>query len=171
MPFPSLSPAQVRATSFPRKRGGKGYDPAQVDAFLLKIADALAGRTRMHPDEVRRVVFHEMPGGYDQRTVDDFLAHLERQLRAGAVPPTTLRTGDDLRAVKLRRASNGYDPREVDTFLTRAAASLDGKGRMTSSEVRHTRFSTTSGLRRGYQTRAVDALLDELEQEFRSRGR
>ncbi|MBB5956343.1 DivIVA domain-containing protein [Saccharothrix tamanrassetensis] len=171
MPFSSLSPAQVRRTVFPRKRGGKGYDPAQVNAFLLKIADALAGRTRMHPDEVRRVVFHEMPGGYDQRAVDDFLAGLEWQLRAGSVPPTTLRTGADLRAVKLPRSSNGYDSREVDAFLARAATSLDGQGRMTSSEVRHTRFSTTSGLRRGYQTRAVDALLDELEQEFRSRGR
>ncbi|RKT52500.1 DivIVA domain-containing protein [Saccharothrix australiensis] len=170
--MPSLSPAEVRRAAFPRKRGSaKGYDPAQVDAFLLKIADALAGRTRMDPEVVRRVVFHEMPGGYDQRTVDDFLTRMEWQLRAGSVPPTALRTGADLLAVKLPRSSNGYDPREVDAFLARAALSLDGQGRMTSSEVRHTRFSTTSGLRRGYQTRAVDALLDELEQEFRSRGR
>ncbi|CCH28040.1 DivIVA domain-containing protein [Actinosynnema sp. NPDC047251] len=171
MPFASLSPAQVRGTSFPRRRGGKGYDPAQVNAFLLKVADALAGRTRMHPDEVRRVVFTELPGGYDQRLVDDFLTRMEWQLREGSVPPTGMRGGADVLAVKLPRASNGYDRGEVDAFVARAAASLDGRGRMTSSEVRHTRFSTTSGLRRGYQTRAVDALLDELEQEFRSRGR
>ncbi|MBW4719132.1 DivIVA domain-containing protein [Saccharothrix obliqua] len=171
MPFPSLSPAQVRATSFPRRRGGKGYDPAQVDAFLLKIADALAGRSRMHPDEVRQVVFHELPGGYDQRLVDEFLSRMEWQLRAGLVPPTGLRTGEDLLAVKLPRASNGYDRGEVEAFLARAAAALDGRGRMTAAEVRHTRFSTTSGLRRGYQTRAVDALLDEVEQELRFRGR
>ncbi len=172
MPLPSLSPAQVRGKVFPRKRGGgKGYDPAQVDAFLLKIADALAGRTRMHPDEVRQVVFHELPGGYDQQLVDDFLSRLEWQLRAGLVPPTGLRTGADVLAVKLPKGSNGYDRGEVDAFLARAAATLDGSGRMSASEVRHTRFSTTSGLRRGYQTRAVDALLDELEQELRFRGR
>lgn len=170
MPFPFLTPAQVRSTSFPRRRG-KGYDPAQVDAFLLRIADALAGRTRLHPDQVRTVAFTEIAGGYDQRTVDDFLAALEHQLRSGHVPPTTLQTGDALLAVKLPRSPNGYDRGEVDTFLGRAAATLDGRGRMTSSEVRHTRFTTTSGLRRGYQVRAVDTLLDELEQELRFRGR
>lgn len=171
MPFASLSPAQVRSTSFPRGRRDKGYDPAQVDAFLIRIADALSGRSALHPDEVRRVVFHEVPGGYDQRSVDDFLTRMEWQLRAGLVPPTGLRTGADLLAVKIPRSANGYDRGEVDAFLARAAATLDGRGRMTATEVRHTRFSTTSGLRRGYQTRAVDALLDELEQELRFRGR
>ncbi|MBB5807556.1 DivIVA domain-containing protein [Saccharothrix ecbatanensis] len=170
MPFPFLTPAQVRSTTFPRKRG-KGYDPAQVDAFLLRIADALAGRSRLHPDQVRTIVFTEIAGGYDQRAVDDFLAAAEHQLRSGHVPPTTLQTGDALMAVKLPKSANGYDRGEVDAFLGRAAATLDGRGRMTSSEVRHTRFTTTSGLRRGYQVRAVDALLDELEQELRFRGR
>ncbi len=155
---------------FPHKRG-RGYDPAQVDAFALRIADALAGRTPLLPDQVRAVVFNEVPGGYDQRAVDDFLAALEHQLRAGHVPPTTLQTGDALLAVKLPRAAGGYDRGEVDAFLGRAAATLDGRGRMTSGEVRHTRFSTTSGLRRGYRVREVDALLDELEQELRFRGR
>jgi DivIVA domain-containing protein len=103
--------------------------------------------------------------------VDEFLWRIERQLRAGFVPPTGLRTGSDLRAVKLRKASSGYDRVEVDAFLARATAALDGHGRMTVSEVRNTRFSTTSGLRRGYQVQAVDALLDELEQELRFRGR
>jgi DivIVA domain-containing protein len=170
VPFPFLTPAQVRSTAFPRKRG-KGYDPAQVDAFLLRIADALAGRSRLHPDQVRTVVFTEIAGGYDQRAVDDFLAASEHQLRSGHVPPTTLQTGDAVMAVKLPKSANGYDRGEVDAFLGRAAATLDGRGRMTSSEVRHTRFTTTSGLRRGYQVRAVDALLDELEQELRFRGR
>jgi DivIVA domain-containing protein len=170
VPFPYLSPAQVRTAKFPRNRG-KGYDPAQVNAFLLKIADALSGRTKMRPEDVRRIRFTEVPGGYDQRPVDDFLARMEWQLQAGLVPPTAMKTGADVLAIKLPKASNGYDRGEVDAFIARAAASLDGRGRMTASEVRHTRFSTTSGLRRGYQPRAVDALLDELEQEFRFRGR
>ncbi|NUT47423.1 MAG: DivIVA domain-containing protein [Saccharothrix sp.] len=170
MPFPFLTPAQVRGTRFPRKRG-KGYDPAQVDAFVLRIADAFAGRTPLHPDQVRSIAFTEIAGGYDQRAVDDFLAACEYQLRSGHVPPTALQTGAALLAVKLPRSPNGYDRGEVDAFLVRAAAALDGRGRMTAGEVRHTRFTTTSGLRRGYQVRAVDALLDELEQELRFRGR
>ncbi|MFC6091193.1 DivIVA domain-containing protein [Saccharothrix sp. BKS2] len=170
MPFPYLSPAQVRSTRFPHKRG-KGYDPAQVDAFALRIADSLAGRVPLHPDQVRGAVFTEVPGGYDQRAVDAFLTALEQQLRSGHVPPTSLQSGEALLAVKLARSSNGYDRGEVDAFLGRAAATLDGRGRMTSVEVRHTRFSTTSGLRRGYRVDAVDALLDELEQELRFRGR
>ncbi|GAA1261352.1 DivIVA domain-containing protein [Saccharothrix xinjiangensis] len=170
MPFPYFSPAQVRSTQFPRSRG-KGYDPAQVDAFALRIADALAGRTPVRPDQVRAIVFTEVHGGYDQRAVDAFLAALEHQLRSGHVPPTSLQTGAALLAVKLPRSSNGYDRGEVDAFLGRAAATLDGQGRMTSTEVHHTRFSTTSGLRRGYRLDAVDALLDELEQELRFRGR
>jgi len=155
-------------------RGGQGYDPRQVDAFVQRIADALAGRIRLHPDEVRAVAFASAPAGqrgYDPRPVDEFLWRVERQLRAGFVPPTGLRTGADLLAVKLRKASNGYDRVEVDAFLARAATALDGATRMTVSEVRNTRFSTTSGLRRGYQVQAVDALLDELEQELRFRGR
>jgi DivIVA domain-containing protein len=171
----ALSPADLRTAKFPRHpRNGQGYDPAQVEQFLLRMADALAGRIRVHPDEVRAVVFRLAPSGqrgYDPRPVDDFLARLERQLRAGYVPPTGLRTGEDLLDVKLSKASNGYDRVEVDAFLARAASALDGRTRMTASEVRNTRFSTTSGLRRGYRVQAVDDLLDTLEQELRFRGR
>ncbi|KOV89801.1 hypothetical protein ADL03_02245 [Nocardia sp. NRRL S-836] len=81
-------------------------------------------------------------------------------------------TGEDLATRKIPRSSTGYDRVEVDAFLARAAANLDGRGAMTSTEVRNTRFSTTSGLLgRGYQVQAVDALLDDLEQELRFRGR
>ena len=171
----ALSPADVRTVKFPRHaRAGQGYDVEQVNGFLRRLADALSGRIRVHPDEVRSVVFHRAVAdqrGYDPRPVDDFLARVERQMRAGYVPPTGLRSGEDLITVKLPKASNGYDRIEVDAFLGRAAAALDGRARMTAGEVRNTRFSTTSGLRRGYRVQAVDALLDTLEQELRFRGR
>ncbi|WNV82270.1 DivIVA domain-containing protein [Umezawaea sp. Da 62-37] len=171
----ALSPADVRNMKFPRHaRTGHGYDVEQVNGFLRRIADALSGRIRVHPDEVRAVVFRRAATGqrgYDPRPVDDFLARAERQLRAGYVPPTGLRSGEDLLSLKLPKASNGYDRIEVDAFLGRAAAALDGRTRMTAGEVRNTRFSTTSGLRRGYRVQAVDALLDTLEQELRFRGR
>jgi DivIVA domain-containing protein len=177
---PPLHPAEVREHHFPRAaRNGQGYDAAQVDYVLARIADALSGRARLHPDEIRAVVFRAAASGqrgYDQRSVDEFLTRVEGQLRAGVVPPTGVRTGADLLAVKLPRSTHGYDRGEVDAFLARAASTLDGRGTVSASEVRNTRFSTTSGLKRslwgrGYRVQAVDALLDELEQELRFRGR
>ncbi|USX49390.1 DivIVA domain-containing protein [Lentzea sp. HUAS12] len=88
------------------------------------------------------------------------------------MPPTGLNSGEDLRGRKLPKAGTGYDRAEVDAFIARAAANLDGRGSMTSTEIRNTRFSTTSGLLgKGYQVQAVDTLLDDLEQELRFRGR
>jgi DivIVA domain-containing protein len=176
VPFPfsehPLTAGQVRQIRFPRPaRGLPGYDQDQVDAFLRRISDALAHRGHLHPDEVRSVVFRTAPGGYDQRAVDDLLGRVERQLRVGLLAPTSLRSGADLLAVKLPRSTGGYDRGEVDAFLTRAASNLDGRGTMRANEVRNTRFSTTTGLKRGYRVRAVDDLLDELEQELRFRGR
>ena len=140
--------------------------------FLLIVADALAGRLRLDPDHVRTVRFRLVPNGYDQQLVDELLHLLEFQVRNGVVPPTGLATGEDLYARKLPKSGTGYDRVEVDAFLVRAAANLDVRGAMTSTEIRNTRFSTTSGLLgRGYQMQAVDALLDDLEQELRSRGR
>jgi DivIVA domain-containing protein len=175
MPQPTLTAVQVRAMRFPRPPSGSGgYNEQEVDAFLEQVASALAGRGRLTADEVHGVVFTSArPGrhGYDPHRVDAFLDQVERQLRMGKVASTRLRGGQDLRAARLPRASHGYDSAEVDAFLDRAAATLDGQGTMTSSEVFRTRFSSTSGLRRGYRVAAVDSLLDELEQELRSRGR
>ncbi|GLZ34500.1 hypothetical protein Lesp02_66870 [Lentzea sp. NBRC 105346] len=160
----------MRTATFRTVRSG--YDPDQVRQVLNIAADALAGRMRFNPDHVRTAVFKVVPNGYDQKEVDDLLALLEYQLRNGIVPPTGLENGEKLLAVKLPRASNGYDRGEVDAFLARAAANLDGRGAMTANEVRNSRFSTTSGLlNRGYQVQAVDALLDDIEQELRFRGR
>ncbi|MGW6444616.1 DivIVA domain-containing protein [Lentzea sp. NPDC055074] len=165
-----LRPADVRSKTFRRKK--QGYDPGQVHEFLLIIADALAGRLRLNPDHVRTVRFASVPNGYDPLSVDGVLHLLEYQVRNGIVPPTGLNTGADLHARKLTKAGTGYDRAEVDAFILRAAANLDGRGAMTSTEVRNTRFSTTSGLLgKGYQVQAVDTLLDDLEQELRFRGR
>ncbi|WP_197288014.1 DivIVA domain-containing protein [Nocardia sp. NRRL S-836] len=165
-----LRPTEIRVRTFRRKR--QGYDPGQVHEFLSIIADALSGRMRLNPDHVQTVRFAAVPNGYDPRQVDELLHLLEFQVRNGIVPPTGLSTGEDLATRKIPRSSTGYDRVEVDAFLARAAANLDGRGAMTSTEVRNTRFSTTSGLLgRGYQVQAVDALLDDLEQELRFRGR
>ncbi|GAA3432201.1 DivIVA domain-containing protein [Kutzneria kofuensis] len=168
MPPPTLTPADVRTVRFER---GPGYDVDEVDAFLAQVAQALTGRGSLTAEQVRDVVFASRKHGYRPRDVDAFLERVERQLSTGRVASTRLRTGADLLAVRLPKASHGYDPGEVEAFLARAAATLDGRAAMTASEVFHTRFTGTTGLRRGYRVAAVDALLDELEQELRSRGR
>ncbi|GDY29864.1 DivIVA domain-containing protein [Gandjariella thermophila] len=164
----------MRGARFARPaRGRRGYEADQVDAFLELAAEALAGRARLTPEQVRSVLFAVAPPGrgYDQRQVDHLLDRVEWQLATGRIAPTRLRTGADLRAVRLPRSLRGYDAREVDAFLDRASSTLDGHGGMTSFEVRSTRFAVATGLHRGYRRDAVDALLDELEQELRSRGR
>jgi DivIVA domain-containing protein len=168
MPPPSLTPADVRTVRFER---GPGYDVDEVDAFLDRVAQALTGRGGLTADQVRDVVFASRKHGYQPRDVDEFLDRVLRQLSTGKIAGTRLRTGTDLLAVRLPKAQHGYDPAEVEAFLGRAAATLDGRAAMTASEVFHTRFTGTTGLRRGYRVAAVDALLDELEQELRSRGR
>ncbi|EWM14114.1 DivIVA domain-containing protein [Kutzneria sp. 744] len=168
MPPPTLTPADVRTVRFER---GPGYDVDEVDAFLAQVAQALTGRGTLTAEQVEEVVFASRKHGYRPRDVDAFLERVRRQLSTGRVAGTRLRTGGDLLAVRLPKASHGYDPGEVEAFLVRAAATLDGKAAMTAGEVFHTRFTGTTGLRRGYRVAAVDALLDELEQELRSRGR
>ena len=168
MPPANLTPADVRTVRFER---GPGYDVEQVDAFLDQVAQALTGRGTLTAYQVRDVVFASRKNGYRPRDVDGFLERVHRQLSTGRVAQTRLRSGAVLLAVRLLKASHGYDPGEVDAFIGRAAATLDGRGTMTASEVFHTRFTGTTGLRRGYRVAAVDALLDELEQELRSRGR
>ena len=160
---------------FGRPKGdAKGYDEEEVDQFLDKIAEAFAGRSRMSPEEVHRVIFSSAKSarhGYETRQVDDFLARVVWQLQLGRVAPTRLRVGEDLRRIRLPKTTHGYETREVDLFVVRAADALDGRNSMTAHEVFRTRFSSTSGLHRGYQVATVDAMLEVLEQELRSRGR
>ena len=119
-----LGPAEIRSKTFRRKK--QGYDPDQVNEFLLIIADALAGRIRLNPDHVRTVRFATVPNGYDPLSVDGVLHLLEHQVRNGIVPPTGLATGEDLYARKLPKSGTGYDRAEVDAFIARAAMRTSG---------------------------------------------
>jgi len=69
-----------------------------------------------------------------------------------------------------RRRKRGYDVDEVDEFLSRARAAYDGVPgvALRASEIRHTAFPLR---RKGYQTQAVDAALERLEDAFAARER
>lgn len=58
-----------------RSRGwfASGYKKSQVDAFLDRVVDMLAGRAELTTGEVRAVVFHTQWRGYDEDQVDALL--------------------------------------------------------------------------------------------------
>jgi DivIVA domain-containing protein len=68
------------------------------------------------------------------------------------------------------RSKLGYDIREVDSFLSRARRAYDRSGAedMTATDLRRAAFGLEKG---GYQTSAVDAALERLEDAFAARER
>jgi DivIVA domain-containing protein len=68
---------------FRRRALKRGYKVDEVEEFLERVEDTLAGRARggaVTPDDVREVVFRVRFGGYDEWQVDKHLDRLERQL-------------------------------------------------------------------------------------------
>lgn len=68
------------------------------------------------------------------------------------------------------RSKLGYDIREVDAFLAKARRAYDRSGAddVTAADLRHAAFGLEKG---GYQTSAVDAALERLEDAFATRER
>jgi DivIVA domain-containing protein len=68
------------------------------------------------------------------------------------------------------RSKLGYDIREVDAFLARARRAYDRTGEedVTAADLRRAAFGLEKG---GYQTSAVDAALERLEDAFATRER
>lgn len=128
----------------------RGYDTAQVDALLRRVAAALPGEDARPVwcgpalDAVRlgvepaplglRVVLR----GYDRAEVEQFLAHCAHSLgpRVSQVPRLVgllcrPRTGAPLRPRDVELAefhlrARGYDVSEVDALLDEVLAALDG---------------------------------------------
>jgi DivIVA domain-containing protein len=71
-PDPTALPTGVRpGGAFPKARG-EGYDPAEVDALLARLAE-------LGPDDLRSARFSSIAKrGYDKAAVDVSLEHLAR---------------------------------------------------------------------------------------------
>jgi DivIVA domain-containing protein len=83
----ALTPQDVRDVKFDRPPlGSRGYHCDEVDAFLDRVEQALAGELTMTADEVRDVKFNKPPllarRGYDEDQVDTFLDRVEAELAA-----------------------------------------------------------------------------------------
>ncbi len=78
-----LTSAEIRATTFSATRWREGYDKAEVDAFLARIALAIDTRTAIAPLEIVNARFRptKFREGYDQDQVDNLLDRLVESLR------------------------------------------------------------------------------------------
>lgn len=66
------------APQFTVRKLRRGYNMADVDAFLESIGEALRNGTEV-PD-IRNATFSPAYGGYDEEEVDSFLDDLQTQL-------------------------------------------------------------------------------------------
>ncbi len=80
--MPALTTQDVRAARFTQTRFREGYEPAEVDALLERVAASLDAIDSGHPDaaplsadDVLNARFRatRFRDGYDQDEVDDFL--------------------------------------------------------------------------------------------------
>ena len=98
--MPGITGAEVRAVQLRRAGWGKrGYAPAEVEALLVRAAQALdavaAGRTpTTTADDVHSAVFRKPKlgagRGYDEDQVDDLLDLIESSLRVDGSGPVML---------------------------------------------------------------------------------
>jgi DivIVA domain-containing protein len=166
---------------FPRAgRWAKGYQPAEVDAFVdgleTRFAAAESGLGEPPaPEEIRRVGFTLVRGGYDIVPVDAALDALEERAvavdphRTQAAPPDAAQVlrpaaerapGERFgRAGRLRR---GYDADAVDDFCDRLVRSLLGAQGAPTLGVDDVRGAVFVERLRGYDEDEVDAFLDEV---------
>ncbi|MBK1785546.1 DivIVA domain-containing protein [Prauserella cavernicola] len=89
----AVSSSDANDIRFPEASfGARGYNEAQVDDFLDRVAATLDGEDDLTAAEVHDVAFNLTPlgkrGGYDQAAVDTFLRAVESTLaaRAGTAP-------------------------------------------------------------------------------------
>ena len=191
-PAARLTPQDVRGVRFHKPRpGNRGYHEGEIDAFLDRIEDTLAGRDNLTAREVQDCEFSYAPPGqvgYDEDDVDTFLdlvvVTLERMpappLSVGPiapVPPVRPRPGPGTRPLTARdvrtaafgkppRGRRGYHEAQVDKFLDRIENTLLGQDDLTAREVREVRFSRPMFGRRGYDETEVDAFLGRVEKQL-----
>jgi DivIVA domain-containing protein len=73
------------AGSFPRRKLGPGYRPAEVDEFIARVEATLSGNARpwqtITAADVQAVKFKvTRRGGYEERTMDEVLDHYADEL-------------------------------------------------------------------------------------------
>ena len=78
-----LTSAEIRATTFTVTRWREGYDKAEVDAFLARLALAVDTHSTITPMEIVNARFQptRLREGYNQNQVDNFLDRVVESLK------------------------------------------------------------------------------------------
>lgn len=78
-----LTSAEIRSTTFSVTRWREGYDKAEVDAFLARVALAVDTHTAITPLEIVNARFQptKFREGYNQNQVDNFLDRIVESLK------------------------------------------------------------------------------------------
>ncbi|WP_319943370.1 DivIVA domain-containing protein [Nocardia aurantia] len=170
-----MTPHEVRRMRFGRAPiGHRGYDAAEVDAFLESVARALGGHAGLSAAAIRGAEFRTAPlghRGYDRDEVDEFLDQACAELefaRRGAIRPADERTVLTSADVQRTQFSGppfghaGYAADEVDSFLDRVAAALAhiGPSGLTGTDVRTVNFGLAHAGTAAYRIDEVDAFLE-----------
>ncbi|MGW3471477.1 DivIVA domain-containing protein [Saccharopolyspora sp. NPDC000995] len=98
--IPQLTSEAIGSVVLSGSTAGKcGYDEAQVDDFLDRVAATLRGTDTLTSKDVQAVVFREQPvggAGYDQAEVESLLDLIADRLDSDAPPaPVGVRSGRD----------------------------------------------------------------------------
>jgi DivIVA domain-containing protein len=140
----------VSTTFPPARKRSKGYNTAQVDAFLAKARAAYdaddSGPTGLTASAIRHTSFSLVRGGYSTSHVDAALERLED-------------------AFALRERERAFTDRGKGEWLGAARETAQViLNRITRPEGH--RFQRTSFLAQGYSVADVDALCDSLTEYF-----
>lgn len=183
-PAPLLSAQDVAVVAFHRPpRGQRGYDAAEVDAFLDRVEATMRSRDILTREDVLNVKFSTATRdpGYDVNEVNVFMELVADTLRSTpqrqqatapaqgahatsqALRPAVRLSPDDVAAVRFhkpRPGTRGYHEGQIDAFLDRIENTLRGKDNLTSQQIQDAVFGETAPGTFGYDEEDVDTFLD-----------
>lgn len=183
-PAPLLSAQDVASVAFHRPPSGqRGYDAAEVDAFLDRVEDTMRSRDILTREDVLNVKFSNATRdpGYDVNEVNVFMELVADTLRSTpqrqqaaapalgahatsqALRPAVRLSPDDVAAVRFhkpRPGTRGYHEGQIDAFLDRIEATLRGADNLTAQQIQDAVFGETAPGTFGYDEEDVDTFLD-----------
>ncbi|SFR30093.1 DivIVA domain-containing protein [Lentzea waywayandensis] len=183
-PAPLLSAQDVALVAFHRPpRGQRGYDAAEVDAFLDRVEGTMKSKDILTREDVLNVKFSTATRdpGYDVNEVNVFMELVADTLRSTpqrhqasapaqgahatsqAMRPAVRLSPDDVAAVRFhkpRPGTRGYHEGQIDAFLDRIEGTLRGRDNLTSQQVQDAVFGETAPGTFGYDEEDVDTFLD-----------
>lgn len=170
------------SSTFPRVSKGRGYDTAEVEAFLedaRRAYAAQAGQAGLSSERIRTTAFSMRRHGYQPDVVDAALERLEDAFATRERQSVLERAGDQAWYLQARGSAEvilarisrprghrfrrlnwltaGYSVREVDSTMDRIRRFFQTGSALGVDDLRQVAFHSQRG---GYAEAQVDALID-----------